>query len=162
MVDFLDRRESILARLDAIFADLPAVVFAGRNREEVSGKRRPAIIMHDAAEEGQHLASNNAARKAQADMVVLSPQIYIMLGAPSALVGTYVNEFRVIVIAAIWTDATLKSLVGQQGDISFIGCGLETTQGETREARMEIKFEFKYPLIIDELLGAPTPTMPAS
>jgi hypothetical protein len=51
----------------------------------------------------------------------------------------------------IWTDGILKNLVGNNGDIKYTGGGLDTSTGETREAVLEVRFEFHYMLDMQEL-----------
>lgn len=148
----IDRREEILARLRIIIEDVPGVREVARNREDISAARRPAIILHDAAESSSGL--NARPRFAPNDMIVLTPQIFILLGERTEVVGSKISEFRDPLIKLIYTDAILKDLVSSQGDIHYTGCGLDTTQGENREARLEVSFEFTYPLKMAELTGA--------
>lgn len=151
----IDRREEILSRLLEIISDVPGVVSAVRNREAVSGDKRPAVIMHDAAEESAGL--ENRPRGNTKDIIVLSPQIYILMGAPATDIGTLINGMRRILIPLILADATLRDLcatpvgANRGGDIRYSGCGLDTTTGETREARLELKFEFDYVFDLAEL-----------
>lgn len=148
-----DRREGILARLVEIFSTgIPGVVTAARNRTEVSGKNRPALFIHDAAEDeidfvGRPGRPNHTTK----NMMSLTPQIYILIGEKSDVVGTRVSEMRRAVIAAIWNDDQLWNLVGATGDIRYTGCGLDTSAGESREARLEVNFVFTYMLDVNEL-----------
>jgi hypothetical protein len=145
-----DVREQILSRLMTIFEEVPGILTAARNREDVSGKARPAIIMHDAAEDTSDLS--NRPRRVTKDEMVLSPQIYILLGDKADVVGSKVSEFRNWLVNLVWTDSILKDLTGGNGDIRYTGCGLDTTTGETREARLEVRFEFTYVLDAAELV----------
>lgn len=150
----IDRREAILARLMEIFSEVPGIKTAARNREDVSGGKstRPAIIMHDGAESTSGL--NNRPLRSPHDMMVLTPQIFILLGDRSSVVGTDVSQYRSTLIPIIYGDSILRNLIGGgrgAGDIHYTGCGLDTTTGETREARLEVNFEFTYTLDINEL-----------
>jgi len=147
-----DRREEILARLRMILETVPGIKKAARNLEEISGSDRPAIVMHDAAESDAGLA--NRLPKSKNDMMVLSPQIYILLGARALVVGSKISELRMAVLPVILKDEQLQELTGGSrgnGDIHYTGCGLDTTSGENREARLELSFEFTYPLLMTEL-----------
>lgn len=149
----IDRREQILSRLMTIFDETPGIVKAARNKEDVSGRARPAVIMHDAVEDFVDIGNRpNGAIKT---FLNLSPQIYILLGDRSDVVGSRVSEFRNVLVKAIWSDGILRELVGisrnKESDIRYHGCGLDTTTGETREARLEIRFEFTYLLDLHEI-----------
>lgn len=149
----IDRREEILARLEVIFTEIPGIVKVGRNVDDVSGRARPAIIMHDAGEENADIG--NRPNGAQKDFLSLSPQIYILLGNRSDIVGSQISQYRNYLVKRVWRDAVLRDLVGigrnKESDILYHGCGLETTAGETREARLEVRFVFTYLLDLAEL-----------
>lgn len=148
----IDRREAILAQLMAIFAAVPGILRVGRNMEDVSAAYRPAIVMHDAAESSEQLSGRP--RQSPKDLMVLSPQIYLLLGARQSVVGSEVSALRALIIPAIYNDLTLLDLIGARrgnGDIHYTGCGLDTTPGENREARLELSFDFTYVLDIREL-----------
>jgi hypothetical protein len=144
----LDRREQILQRLEYIFTTIPAVTKTARNREDVSGKSRPAILLHDAAEDVVDLGERPAT--ATKDFVTMSPQIMVLLGAPAGDVGTQIAAFRASIIPAVLLDTQLRSLCAAQlphgggGRVRYMGCLLDTTTGETTEARLELKFELTY------------------
>lgn len=149
----IDRREEILNRLMAIYDGIPGIVKTGRNVEDVSGKDRPAIIMHDAVEEAADM--QNRPIGAKKDFMKLNPQIVLILGNRAQIVGSQISEFRKLLIKLIWEDTILRELVGiprnKESDIRYHGCTLETTTGETREARLEVRFEFTYLLDVAEL-----------
>lgn len=148
----IDRHEAILARLMEIFVTVPGVKKVARNVEDFSAADRPAIVMHDAAE--SDAALNNRPAKARNGMMVLSPQIFILLGARALVVGSKISELRMAVLPRILNDDQLQELTGGRagnGDIHYTGCGLDTTAGENREARLEMSFEFTYPLLMSEL-----------
>lgn len=149
-----DRREEILDRLEFLISQVPGVMKWGRNIEDVSGgiNYRPAIILHDGTEEGLEWA--NKPRGSIAELMSLKPEIIILWGDKAALVATKVNELRRNLIHLIWTDSELRGMLGasQDCDIHLSGSGLETYQGESREARMLISFEFIYLLAAKELV----------
>jgi len=140
----MDRREAILSRIRDILPQVPGIVRAGRNVEDVSGgvAARPAAILYDGAEENADYEGRP--KFSPKDYITMTPQIIILLGARSENVGTKVNDIRRLLIPLIYKDETLKSLCTTAGNIKFQSGGLDTAQGETREARYEIKFEFTY------------------
>ena len=150
----MDRRELILVRLLVILQGIPGVTLGARNRGSVSGKAQPALVMHDAVEEATEISySREGVHYAYKALMRLSPQIYILLGNPSDVIGSDVSAMRQLLVPAIWTDPTLRGYCGSNGDVRYIGCGLTTETGETREARLDVKFEFIYVLSASELAG---------
>jgi hypothetical protein len=149
-----DRREEILARLEAIIAVVPGAIKTARNVEDVSGGAayRPAIILHDATEEP--LEMPNRPRGATKNLVILKPQIFILWGDKARLVATKVNEVRRSLINLVWTDSILREIIGssRDADIKYGGCGLDTYTGESREAKMLVNFDFIYLLDAEELV----------
>lgn len=139
-----DRREAILVRLREILEETPGIVRVGRNVDDVSGgvSRRPAALLYDGAEENADYEGQ--ARFCPKDYITMTPQIVINLGARSETVGTRVNDIRRLLIPLVYKDATLKSLCTAAGNIKFRNGGLDTAQGESREARYELTFEFTY------------------
>ena len=148
-----DRREDILSRLETIFTEVPGVLRSARNIEDVSGGAayRPAIIMHDAAEE--RVMESRRPRGATKELMSLKPQIFVLWGDRAKLVATKVNEIRRDVIRLIWTDSIIRGIIGTStdADILYTGCGLDTFSGETREAKMQISFDFIYLLDVNDL-----------
>jgi hypothetical protein len=148
-----DRREEILARLEDIFPTITGVMKTGRNVEDVSGgiNYRPAIIMHDAAEEA--VEWSNRPLGTVKELMALKPMILILWGDRTKIVATRVNELRRELIKQIWTDSILREIIGHKPcDIKYTGCGLDTFSGETREARMQLGFDFIYLLDTNELV----------
>jgi len=146
----VDRREQILQRLGVIFSEVPGINKIARNAQDITGRSEPAIVMHDASESSSDL-SNRPPHFTPKDQMVLSPQIFILLGDRSTIVGTRVSDFRNSLVKLIWTDSQLRDLCGHNGDIRYMGCALNTETGETREARLEVNFEFTYMLDCAEL-----------
>lgn len=147
----IDRREEILDRLRVIGSEVPGILDSIRNTETISGTARPVVVVHDASEDTSGLAQRNA-RFFPKDLIQMTPQTFILLGARRLIVGTKVNELRRQFIQLVWTDSQLKALCGTNGDIRYTGCGLDTSEGETREARLQLNFEFTYVLDVRELI----------
>jgi hypothetical protein len=147
-----DRREEILARLTVIIGEVPGVFKGARNQQQVSGKAQPTIFLHDASEEPREEPNVvRASRNGYKDLVLMSPQIFILMGTPAADIGTAVNAFRIPLVAAVLGDSALWDIVGPNGEIRYAGCGLETAWGESREGRLDVNFHITYVLDLAEL-----------
>lgn len=139
-----DRREDILSRIRDILEEVPGIVRAGRNVEDVSGgaSARPAAILYDGSEDNADYSGRP--KFSPKDYVTMTPQIVILLGARSEAVGTRVNDIRRLLIPLVYQDATIKQLCTPAGDITYRSGALDTSTGETREARFEIRFDITY------------------
>jgi hypothetical protein len=147
-----DKREQILARLLAVAQGLPGIVAAFRNKDEISDRQRPCIVILDADEAADDADPSGLARRPHAPRRVgMTPEIYLMLGAKPEDVGTVINGFRAIFIKAVLTDPGLASIVGSNGDIRYEGCATGLARGRNMEAEMGLTFTFSYILRPDEL-----------
>lgn len=139
----MDLRELILARLVVVLAAIPGVVLAARNRDGLSDRQRPAIIVLDAdevAREGEPRARSGPGPQ----IIDMTPEVYILLGADPAAVGAELNALRALVIKAVTTDAALLALIGQNGRIRYEGCATGLARGRTMEGEMGVSFTFSY------------------
>lgn len=147
-----DKREQILVRCRQVIEAVPGLASSGgqvrgvgRNRDDITGKARPAIIVHDGGEEVVEMSS--MPRRSGVQLVKMQPQFVILIGSETEQIGTLANQFRAALINAIFTDDTLIGLAGGpfgNGDIRYEGCELETQAGTTREARLTVNISFTY------------------
>ena len=116
-----DVREQILARLVAIAAEVPGIVSTGRNRIAFSETAPPAIVVLDADEAAEE--EDRASRPAHApQLVVMTPELFVLIGAPAAEIGTELNAFRRRIVRRVLTDAPLLALAGTAGFVRYAGC----------------------------------------
>lgn len=153
-----DVREQILARIRVIIGGIPGVAAAARNRIEISGTSRPAMVLHDGEEEAFEVESPAIPpRGSQLDFFHLQPRIQILAGAPTESVGPLLSGLRLLLIPAILNDATLLTLVGGpagirgQGQMRYLAATVETVSGQTNEATMELTFRFDYVFRLSDL-----------
>ena len=147
-----DKREQILVRLLGIAQALPGIAAAFRNKDEISDRQRPCIVILDADEAADDADPSGLARRPNAPRRVgMTPEIYLMLGAKPEDVGTAINGFRAAFIKAVLTDPELASIVGSNGDIRYEGCATGLARGRNMEAEMGLSFTFSYILRPDEL-----------
>jgi len=145
-----DRRELILMRLLEIARGIEGVTSAFRNRDEISEKQRPAIVILDADEAADD--ADPVSRSSRAPRrVAMTPEIYILLGAKPEDLGNAINILRARFVKAVLTDAQLGSTVGTNGDVRYEGCATALARGRSMEGEMGVSFSFTYVLRPEEL-----------
>lgn len=145
----MDKREAILKRLVEIAAGLEGITAAVRNQDEISERSRPAIAIFDADESASEHASEHPGRAP--NVVEMSPEILILLGAKPETVGSALNLMRAKLIKAVLTDTQLISLVGPNGHVRYAGCSTHLGHGRSMEGSMSVQFSFAYVLRPEQL-----------
>lgn len=140
-----DVREEILARLVAIGTQVPGIVSAGRNRVALSETARPAIIVLDADEAAEE--DDRASRPGQApQLVVMTPELFVLAGKPAAEIGAELNAFRRRIVRRVLTDGPLLGLAGPNGFVRYAGCATALAVGRSMEGEMSLSFAIRYVL----------------
>lgn len=140
----MSKREDILARLVVVCSGIEGVVLCARNRDEISDRQKPAIIIMDADEaaiEGEPKRANAAGPQ----IISMTPEIYILLSGEPATVGTELNAMRVALLSAVLNDATLRTITGPNGAIRYEGCATGLSRGRSMEGEMGVSLSFQYP-----------------
>jgi len=145
-----DRREMILVRLLEIARGIEGIIAAVRNRDEISEKQRPAIVILD-ADEAADDADPSSRPTRSPRRVAMTPEIYIMLGAKPEELGTAINALRAQLVKAILTDTGLLAILGSNGEARYEGCATALARGRSMEAEMGVSFSFAYVLRPEEL-----------
>ena len=146
----VDARELILARLALVCRAVEGVQAAVRNRLDVAGLARPAIILHDGIE--QLLDQPQGARHSELLRLELSPGITVVLrGSGTADPGALLSLYRSRVVAAVLTDTELQSLTGTNGRIRYEGCLVAPPDAEGKEYRLDITIVFTYAFRLGDL-----------
>lgn len=146
----MDSREAILARLLVIAAGVDGVTNAYRNRDDIAETSRPAIVILDADEAADD--SDPGRRPAAAPRrVAMTPEIYILLGATPANVGTSINLLRARFVKAVMTDAPLIAMTLDGVGIRYEGCATGLARGRSMEGEMGVSFTFTYVMRPDTL-----------
>lgn len=151
-----DTREAILARLRLLIESVEGLASNGfgRNRDDVSGKARPAIILHDGTEETHDMP--DPPRRSAVQMIKLVPEFVILVGAATEQVGSLASLLRSRLLFLVLNDSELIDLVGGimgVGDMRYEGCELVTAAGTAREGRMTVHLSFTYPSRVSDLAG---------
>lgn len=155
-----DRREEVLARCAQLIATVPGVVIAGRNSGDVTGRRRPAIIQDDGSEDLVEADSgddggsrNSAVQRMRMDVAF---RILVEEAKPTNI-GATADALRVALLVTLFSDETLLDLLGVRSSrssrIRYMGCALETGEGEAREATMTVNMALTYVFRLDDLEG---------
>lgn len=155
----MSTREDILARINVVIDNIDGTLGltqAGRNQDDLSGRSRPAVILHDGDE---NLRENNNTPKNMrgsgpgilVDFMDMRPRLELLINEKTIDVGTKLNEYRDKILPAIVMDTTLANLVGQNGEIRYLGLSTETSAGEKREGRITLNFSLLYTLDIAAL-----------
>ena len=140
-----DLREEILARLVAIAAEVPGIAMAGRNRIGLSETARPAIVVLDADEAAEE--EERASRPGHApQLVVMTPELFVLAGKPAAEIGAELNAFRRRIVRRVLTDGPLLGLAGPNGFVRYAGCATALAAGRSMEGEMSLSFAIRYVL----------------
>jgi hypothetical protein len=149
-----DQREAILSRLVEVCGSVEGVNAADRNRLDVSGMLRPAVIVLDGTERlvtAQPTSSAQATVSAKQRME-LQPQVIIALrGNSGAEAGTLLTLYRNRVVAAILTDTALLASVTVNGGIRYEGCAVPPPDAEALEYRIDLNLVFTYIFSLSDL-----------
>ena len=145
-----DRREMILTRLLEIAVGVDGIVAAFRNKDEISEKQRPAIVILD-ADEAADDADPTTRPSRSPRRVAMTPEIYILLGAKPEDLGIAINTLRARLVKAILMDPSLLTILGSSGDARYEGCATALALGRSMEGEMGVSFSFTYVLRPEEL-----------
>jgi hypothetical protein len=142
----MDKREAILARLLEVATGVPGVAAAVRNQDEISERARPAIAVFDADETTDEAAERQDHAGRAPNLVVMTPEVLILIGAPPENVGSSLNALRAKLVKAVLTDAQLITLTGPNGHVRYAGCSTHLGHGRSMEGSMGVQFTFTYVL----------------
>lgn len=145
-----DKREQILVRLLEIASTIQGVTTAVRNKDEITDKMRPAIIILDADENAADSDPNGRSARSPR-FVTMTPEVYIILGAKPENVGTEINVLRARWLKAVLSDTSLSAIVGSNGDVRYEGCATSLARGRNMEGELGVSISFTYVLRPDDL-----------
>src|SRR4051812_29863120 len=147
----MDKREQILVRLVEIAAVVPGINTAVRNQDELSERKRPAIAIFDADEAADEGSERQDHPGRAPNIVVMTPEVMILLGATPATIGSALNGLRAKLIKAVLMDAQLTAMVGTNGRVRYAGCSTHLGHGRSMEGFMGVHFAFAYVLRPEQL-----------
>ena len=85
------------------------------------------------------------------NIVVMTPEVMILLGAAPTTVGPALNSLRAKLVKSVLTDAQLTALVGTNGRVRYAGCSTHLGHGRSMEGFMGVHFAFAYVLRPEQL-----------
>lgn len=135
-------REEILAQLFSILGGMSDFVSKVRNRGLLDNDARPAVALLD-GDERQRIAAQRGGGRMAPSILQMTPQVFILLKTKKPVnenVGQDLNSLRVKVIQAFANDATLRTLVGANGDMTYDGCDTDLKTGASMEGQMQMFF----------------------
>lgn len=147
----MDKREAILARLLIVVKAVEGIKTATRNKKAISEDQRPGVQIFDADEEADDREIGRGRPGNAPNLITMTPEIFLVLGAVTETVGTELNTLRAKLVKAIVSDSELATLVGPNGEIRYKACATGLSQGRTMEGEMGIVIDFKYVLNPSEL-----------
>lgn len=147
----MDKREQILARLVEVATGVPGISTVTRNSDEISEHKRPAIAIFDADESADEAAERQDHPGRAPNLIVMTPEVLILLGAPPASVGSALNDLRARLIKAVLTDTQVIEIAGPNGRVRYAGCSTHLGHGRSMEAAMGVQFSFAYVLRPEQL-----------
>lgn len=137
-----DIREGIISEGVSISGTIPGVAAVGRNRTDVTGLARPAIVWHDGAEEV--VSQPESASDSLIQLHEMTPDVEILVGGAPDRVGATANLILARLRYRIVTSTTIRQLIGTNGKIFIQGAALIRPTPESRELRMDCRFTFRY------------------
>ncbi len=137
-----DVREGILSELLAICLDIPGVAAAARNRSDLTNLSRPGIVIHDGGEEV--FSQPETASASLVQLHEMTPSVQIFVGGAPERVGPLSNLFLARLRYRVVTSSEIRTLIGNNGKIFIQGASLIPPTPESREARMDCGFLFRY------------------
>lgn len=148
-----DKRELMLVRLLAILTSVAGMETVARNRGLMVNDKRPAIILLDGDESIQTQATKRSnSPELSATINRTRPEIYVLLkeGRPTneiaggLTIGSELNRLRIDITQKIASDAQLKTILGPNGGIRYLGCVTDLKSGNALSGEMRLDFTFDY------------------
>ena len=87
-----------------------------------------------------------AGQPARPQLVVMTPELFVLAGKPAAEIGAELNAFRRRIVRRVLTDATLLGLAGPNGFVRYAGCATALAAGRSLEGEMSLSFAIRYVL----------------
>lgn len=85
------------------------------------------------------------------NIVVMTPEVLIRLGASPGSVGTSLNALRAKLLKTVLMDSQITTLVVANGNVRYAGCSTHLGHGRSMEGSMTVHFSFAYVLRREQL-----------
>jgi hypothetical protein len=138
-----DQREAILSRLVAICGGVSGIAAVGRNRLDVTGLARPAVVVLDGTE--TMVAQPEMLRRSELQRMELSPDMTVFVrGDDGGEAGVLLSRYRSAIVSAVLSDTALGDSVGKTGRVRYEGCTVMPPDAEAKEHQLELNLVFTY------------------
>ena len=163
-----DKREMILTQMLLLLgtvtdsnSSLPLNIF--RNRAEIPADKLPAVVLLDGKENvkypkmayGKGGSSYTPGGASIPTVYDLHPQVFIILKPRDDIqnvgVGEELSGLRMQVLKVIIQDGDLRTLVGSNGEINYLGHITDLQTGSTVLGQMQLNFQLSYVLDPNDL-----------
>lgn len=144
----VDRRELCLSHLLSILGSVEGVSTVLRNEKDISGSKRPGIILMDQDDDTGDVPQGRP--PSGPEMVSMTPEVRILVGGTSAEVGPALNAIRLKIIEVVKNDSQWPTILTTNGAVRFLGSGTELARGRNMSGEMVLSFMFTYPLRRDD------------
>ena len=145
-----DQREAILSRLVALCGEVDGVQAVARNRLDVAGLVRPAVVIFDGLE--QMFDAPSDMHHSELQRMELAPVIMVIVrGGGAADPGVLMSSYRSQIVAGILRDSTILAAIGTNGRIRYDGCAVAPPDAEAKEHRIELSMTFRYVFRLGDL-----------
>jgi len=128
-----DVRELILQRLKAILEGIDGVETTWRDREDVKPEQTPTLILLDGSESKRTATAGSGHTRMPPAIMEMTPQIWVQLtpraDAGNAGVGEELSAWRAKILSAIFKDAQLAALQGENGELEYRGTRTDMEYG---------------------------------
>lgn len=151
-----DRREDILAYLQALLKTVPGIKDCYRDRDGLPDKTNlPAIFLLDGKETLVTNIDTRAIVQMPAAVYRLEPQIFVQLvprdddtnltiGSVAAPVGPELSAYRVAIIKLLNKDANLSAMLGANGQVRYLGSETDMQASAPLVGQLRLDFQFNY------------------
>jgi hypothetical protein len=120
-----DVRELILQRLKAILESIDGTVSTWRDRQDVDPKDTPTLILLDGSESKRTTTAGGGHTRMPPAVMEMTPGIWVQVkprtDADNPGVGEELSAWRVKILRAIFNDAQLAVLQGENGELEYRG-----------------------------------------
>ena len=145
-----DQREIILSRLVALCGEVDGVQAVVRNRLDVAGLARPAVVILDGLE--QLFDAPPDMHHSQLQRMEMAPGITVIIrGGGAADPGVLMSFYRSQIVASVLRDGVILDAIGANGRIQYMGCAVMPPDAEAKEYRIELSLSFRYAFRLGDL-----------
>jgi hypothetical protein len=143
-----DVRELILKRLKGILDEVDGAETTWRDREDVKPEQTPTLILLDGSETKRTTTVGGGHTRMPPAVMEMTPQIWVQLPPPTDAanpgVGEALSAWRVKLLKAIFNDAQLAALQGENGELEYRGTRTDMEYGSIMLGNIILELTLTY------------------